>query len=33
MTLINDLIMLLRWAKNGWEVHPIIDADEFGGWL
>jgi len=33
MTFINDLIMLYRWARNGWEVHPIIDAEEFGGWV
>ena len=32
MNFINDLIMLLRWAKDGWEVHPIID-EEFKGWL
>jgi hypothetical protein len=32
MRLLNDLIMLYKWAKEGWEVHPIID-DEFRGWL
>jgi hypothetical protein len=32
MRLLNDLIMLYKWAKEGWEVHPIID-DEFKGWL
>jgi hypothetical protein len=32
MNFINDLIMLLRWAKDGWEVHPII-TDEFKGWI
>jgi hypothetical protein len=33
MTLISDLIMFFRWAKEGWEVHPIIEAEEFRGWL
>jgi len=23
MRLIDDLIMLFKWAKEGWEVHPI----------
>ena len=32
MTFINDLIMLYRWSKEGWEVHPIID-NEFKGWI
>ena len=32
MNFITDLIMLLRWAKDGWEVHPIIN-DEFKGWI
>ena len=32
MRYINDLIMLINWAKEGWEVHPIID-DEFKGWV
>jgi hypothetical protein len=32
MNFIHDLIMLYRWAREGWEVHPIID-DEFKGWL
>jgi len=32
MTFINDLIMLIRWAKEGWEVHPMID-NEFKGWV
>ena len=31
MRFLNDLIMLIRWAKEGWEVHPIID--EFAGWI
>jgi hypothetical protein len=33
MTYFDTLIMLLRWAKEGWEVHPIINADEFTGWF
>jgi hypothetical protein len=32
MRCIDDLIMLFKWAKDGWEVHPIVD-DEFRGWL
>jgi hypothetical protein len=32
MRLFDDLIMLCNWAKDGWEVHPIID-NEFGGWI
>ena len=32
MNFINDLIMLIKWAKEGWEVHPIIDS-EFKGWI
>jgi hypothetical protein len=32
MRLLEDLIMLYKWAKDGWEVHPIID-NEFEGWL
>ena len=32
MTFINDIIMLIRWAKEGWEVHPMID-NEFKGWV
>jgi hypothetical protein len=33
MNFIDSLLMLIRWAKNGWEVHPGIDNDDFGGWL
>jgi len=33
MRFINDLIMLIRWARDGWEVHPTIDSEEFGGWV
>jgi len=25
MRFIDDLIMLFKWARDGWEVHPIID--------
>ena len=32
MNFIETLIMLLRWKKEGWEVHPIIDT-EFSGWF
>jgi hypothetical protein len=32
MKFINDLIMLYKWAKEGWEVHPIVDS-EFKGWV
>jgi hypothetical protein len=33
MRFLNDLIMLYRWAKEGWEVHPIDIDSEFGGWI
>ena len=32
MRFIDDLIMIIRWAREGWEVHPIIN-DEFKGWI
>ena len=32
MRFIQDLVMLYKWAKEGWEVHPLID-DEFEGWI
>jgi len=32
MRCIDDLIMLYKWAKEGWEVHPIVDS-EFKGWI
>jgi hypothetical protein len=32
MNYLDTLCMLLRWARDGWEVHPIIDA-EFNGWI
>jgi len=33
MTYFDTLIMLLRWARDGWEVHPILDTEEFTGWI
>jgi hypothetical protein len=33
MRVINDLIMLYKWAKDGWEIHPINMDSEFGGWV
>ena len=32
MSILDDLMMLYKWAKEGWEVHPIID-NEFEGWI
>jgi len=32
MNYLDTLWMLLRWARDGWEVHPII-SDEFSGWV
>ena len=32
MRCINDLIMLYKWAREDWEVHPII-TDDFKGWI
>ena len=32
MNCLDTLIMLLRWRRDGWEVHPIIN-DEFSGWF
>ena len=32
MRLLDDLIMLFKWAREGWEVHPIID-NEVEGWI
>ena len=32
MKLLDDLIMLYKWAREGWEVHPIVDK-EFEGWI
>lgn len=33
MKFIDDLIMFFKWAREGWEVHPIDIKSEFGGWL
>jgi hypothetical protein len=33
MTYIETLWMLIRWARDGWEVHPIDIKDDLGGWL
>jgi hypothetical protein len=32
MRCIDDLMMLYKWAREGWEVHPIVD-EEFEGWI
>ena len=32
MRVLDDLIMLFKWAREGWEVHPIVDK-EFEGWI
>ena len=31
--MITTLLMLMRWQKEGWEVHPINLQDEFRGWF
>ena len=31
--MITTLLMLMRWQKEGWEVHPINLQDEFHGWF
>ena len=33
MNYLDILWTLLRWKKDGWEVHPINLDDEFKGWL
>jgi hypothetical protein len=33
MTFIETLVMLFRWRKQGWEVHPINLDQEFTGWI
>jgi hypothetical protein len=30
MNFIQTLVMLLRWARDGWEIHPLLD---FEGWV
>jgi len=32
MNYLDSLLMLMRWARNGWEVHPLIGT-EFEGWI
>jgi hypothetical protein len=31
--MITTLLMLMRWQKEGWEVHPINLDSEFRGWF
>ena len=33
MNFIDTLLMLIRWARDGWEVHPIDFSTEFDGWV
>ena len=33
MSYLEALLMLMRWAREGWEVHPIVSSEEFEGWL
>jgi hypothetical protein len=33
MNYLNTLLMLLRWSKDGWEVHPIDLSTDFSGWV
>ena len=32
MNYFDVLLTLLRWKQEGWEVHPLTDA-EFHGWI
>jgi len=32
MNYLDTLWMLFRWARDGWDVHPII-KDDFRGWI
>lgn len=32
MNYLDTLWMLLRWSRDGWDVHPIIE-DDFRGWI
>jgi hypothetical protein len=32
MNFLDTLWTLLRWKREGWEVHPIPN-DEFNGWI
>jgi hypothetical protein len=33
MNYLDTLLMLLRWAQDGWEVHPINLSTDFDGWI
>jgi hypothetical protein len=34
MNYLDTLWMLLRWSRDGWDVHPIITIeDDFHGWI
>jgi hypothetical protein len=33
MTYLETLLMLIRWSRDGWEVHPINLDSEFNGWV
>ena len=33
MKYLDALWMLLRWARDGWEVHPVPISTEFTGWI
>lgn len=33
MNFLNVLIMLFKWARDGWEIYPIDIAPEFKGWI
>jgi hypothetical protein len=33
MNYLDTLLMLLRWSKDGWEVHPIDLSTDFNGWV
>ena len=32
MRYLDSVWMLLQWARDGWEVHPVIN-NEFTGWF
>lgn len=33
MNFVDTLLMLVRWARDGWEVHPIDIKSDFNGWV
>jgi hypothetical protein len=33
MNYLDTLFMLFRWAREGWEVHPLFDSNDFDGWV